>query len=73
MIFYLHAHVRSGLIKSFGWSEADAYRQHDVQEFARVLQDKLEEKMKDTPVDGTFKKLFVGESQVRNIHDFFYF
>lgn len=53
-----------GLTKSFGWTEADAYRQHDIQEFARVLQDKMEEKMKGTPVDGTVKKLFEGLSQV---------
>ncbi len=31
--------------------------------FARVLQDKLEEKMKGTPLDGTMKTLFSGVQQ----------
>lgn len=34
------------LTKSFGWKSADAFMQHDVQEFSRILQDKLETKMK---------------------------
>lgn len=34
------------LTKSFGWKGFDSFLQHDVQEFNRVLQDKLEEKMK---------------------------
>lgn len=34
--------------------------QHDVQEFNRVLQDKLEEKMKKTDAEGTIEKLFRG-------------
>lgn len=34
------------LTKSFGWDSLEAFRQHDVQEFNRVLQDRLEEKMK---------------------------
>jgi hypothetical protein len=34
------------LTKSFGWKSLDAFFQHDVQEFNRVLQDKLESKMK---------------------------
>ncbi|KAI9319606.1 hypothetical protein BX666DRAFT_1914369 [Dichotomocladium elegans] len=48
------------LTKSFGWDIADAFRQHDVQEFNRVLQDNLEEKMKGTPADGAISKLFLG-------------
>jgi ubiquitin carboxyl-terminal hydrolase 7 len=52
-----------GLTRSFGWTEKDAYQQHDIQEFARVLQDKLEEKMKGTPLDGTMNRLFVGQQQ----------
>lgn len=52
-----------GLTRSFGWTDQDAFRQHDIQEFARVLQDKLEEKMKGSPADGTMKNLFVGTSQ----------
>lgn len=35
--------------------------QHDVQEFNRILQDKLESKMKGTPVDGMIQKLFMGK------------
>ncbi len=34
------------LTKSFGWKSLDSFLQHDVQEFNRVLQDKLESKMK---------------------------
>ena len=36
------------LTKSFGWDPFEAFQQHDVQEFNRVLQDRLEEKMKVT-------------------------
>lgn len=35
--------------------------QHDVQEFNRVLQDKLEAKMKGTEAEGAINKLFVGK------------
>ncbi|KAG5456866.1 MAG: ubiquitin carboxyl-terminal hydrolase like protein, partial [Olpidium bornovanus] len=35
------------LTKSFGWDTLDAFMQHDVQEFNRVLQDNLEGKMKE--------------------------
>lgn len=34
------------MTKSFGWKSLDSFLQHDVQEFNRVLQDKLEMKMK---------------------------
>ena len=34
--------------------------QHDVQEFSRILQDKLEIKMKGTPAEGAIPKLFKG-------------
>ena len=34
------------LTKSFGWKGFDSFLQHDVQEFNRVLMDKLEAKMK---------------------------
>lgn len=43
------------LTRSFGWSSVDAFMQHDVQEFSRVLMDNIEEKMKDTPVEGRIK------------------
>ncbi|CAO3638238.1 unnamed protein product [Mucor fragilis] len=48
------------LTRSFGWDSLEAFRQHDVQEFNRVLQDNLEIKMKNTPADGAIKNLFVG-------------
>src|SRR5258708_11187348 len=41
------------LTKSFGWKSLDSFLQHDVQEFNRVLQDKLESKMK---VCGPFRR-----------------
>lgn len=34
------------LTRSFGWDSSDAFQQHDVQELARILCDRLEEKMK---------------------------
>ena len=37
------------LTKSFGWDTYDAFMQHDVQELNRVLQEKLEDKMKVDP------------------------
>ncbi|KAG1146277.1 hypothetical protein G6F37_001340 [Rhizopus arrhizus] len=49
------------LTKSFGWDSLDAFMQHDVQEFSRVLQDNLELKMKGTLVDGVVNKIFMGK------------
>ncbi|TFY70399.1 hypothetical protein EVG20_g2597 [Dentipellis fragilis] len=49
------------LTKSFGWKSLDSFLQHDVQEFNRVLQDKLESKMKGTVAEGAIAKLFVGK------------
>jgi len=49
------------LTKSFGWEALDSFMQHDVQEFLRVLLDKLETKMKTTCVEGTIPKLFEGK------------
>ena len=49
------------LTKSFGWDTQESFRQHDVQEFNRVLQDHLETKMKGTSVDGAIGKLFLGK------------
>ncbi|XP_063380791.1 ubiquitin carboxyl-terminal hydrolase 7-like isoform X2 [Cydia fagiglandana] len=49
------------LTKSFGWETLDSFMQHDVQEFLRVLLDKLENKMKTTVVEGTVPKLFEGK------------
>jgi len=49
------------LTKSFGWETLDSFMQHDVQEFLRVLLDKLESKMKKTCVEGTIPRLFEGK------------
>lgn len=49
------------LTRSFGWTSLDSFLQHDVQEFNRVLQDKLEMKMKGTKADGAIKELFSGK------------
>ncbi|KAG9019654.1 hypothetical protein FRB90_012000 [Tulasnella sp. 427] len=49
------------LTRSFGWTSLDSFMQHDVQEFNRVLQEKLEAKMKGTAADGAITKLFVGK------------
>ena len=49
------------LTRSFGWTSLDSFLQHDVQEFNRVLQDKLETKMKGTKIDGAIKDLFSGK------------
>ncbi|KAI7870464.1 hypothetical protein BDF14DRAFT_1774466 [Spinellus fusiger] len=48
------------LTKSFGWDSLEAFMQHDVQEFNRVLQNNMEIKMKNTPADGAIAQLFVG-------------
>lgn len=49
------------LTKSFGWETLDSFMQHDVQEFLRVLLDKLESKMKGTCIEGTIPRLFEGK------------
>ncbi|XP_071709501.1 ubiquitin C-terminal hydrolase 13-like isoform X2 [Rutidosis leptorrhynchoides] len=58
------------LTKSFGWDKYDSFMQHDVQEFNRVLCEKLEDKMKGTVVEGTIQKLFEGHymSYIECIH-----
>ena len=54
----MQPHLQLGtteLTKSFGWKSLDSFLQHDVQEFNRVLQDKLESKM---------KAIFLAESHI---------
>lgn len=48
LLFFFHVNAlgTTELTKSFGWKSLDSFLQHDVQEFNRVLQDKLESKMK---------------------------
>jgi ubiquitin carboxyl-terminal hydrolase 7 len=49
------------LTHSFGWTTADAFTQHDVQELNRILMDRLENKMKGTEIDGCLNNIFVGK------------
>ncbi|EIM90130.1 ubiquitin carboxyl-terminal hydrolase 5 [Stereum hirsutum FP-91666 SS1] len=49
------------LTKSFGWKSLDSFLQHDVQELNRILQDKLDTKMKGTIAEGAIGKLFTGK------------
>lgn len=49
------------LTDSFGWTTADAFTQHDVQELNRILMDRLENKMKGTDIDGCLNNIFVGK------------
>jgi ubiquitin carboxyl-terminal hydrolase 7 len=49
------------LTDSFGWTTADAFTQHDVQELNRILMDRLENKMKGTEIDGCLSNIFVGK------------
>ena len=49
------------LTRAFGWDSMDAFTQHDVQELARILCDKLEEKLKGTSGDRAIQDLFQGE------------
>ena len=49
------------LIKSFGWGIEQMNIQHDVQEFNLLLSELMEKKMKGTPGEGTFSKLFEGK------------
>lgn len=67
-VFYRLQYAKEGavstkdLTRSFGWDSYDSFMQHDVQELNRVLQDKLEETMKQTTVEGTIQKLFEGHT-----------
>ncbi|KAL0368363.1 UNVERIFIED_CONTAM: Ubiquitin carboxyl-terminal hydrolase 12 [Sesamum calycinum] len=64
-LFYKLQHNESSvatkdLTRSFGWDTHDAFLQHDVHEFNKVLCEKLEEKMKRTIVEGAIQRLFEG-------------
>lgn len=49
------------LTKSFGWNTVDSFTQHDVQEFLRVLLDKLESRMRGSSLEGTIPRMFGGQ------------
>ncbi|KAF4141080.1 Ubiquitin carboxyl-terminal hydrolase domain-containing protein [Phytophthora infestans] len=48
------------LTKSFGWTGADVFQQHDVQELCRVLLDALEKSFKDTVNENLVNDLYQG-------------
>jgi hypothetical protein len=48
------------LTKSFGWTDADAFTQHDVQELCRVLFDALEKAFKGTKQENLINQLYEG-------------
>lgn len=56
-----HAIDTVELTQSFGWTTADAFEQHDVQELNRILMDRLETRMKGTEIDGCLNDIFVGK------------
>ena len=49
------------LINSFGWTREQIQIQHDVQEFNQLLIEVMEKKMRGTPVEGSFSKMFTGK------------
>lgn len=52
------------LTQSFGWTNVDLFTQHDVQELNRILMDKLEARMKGTPIEGCLNDIFVGKMKL---------
>ncbi|KAK9546263.1 ubiquitin-specific protease ubp15 [Aspergillus fumigatus] len=51
------------LTASFGWESRQIFEQQDVQELSRKLMERLEEKMKATPVEKALPGLFVGKTK----------
>lgn len=49
------------LTASFGWTSAESFQQHDVQELMRVLLDALEQAMTDSGEKHRFNELYEGE------------
>lgn len=49
--------------KSFGWTSADSWQQHDVQELCRVMFDALEKTFKGTAQNALIKQLYEGTMQ----------
>eukprot|EP01043_Picozoa_sp_COSAG02_P037760 COSAG02_NODE_2856_length_7888_cov_6.880216_8_plen_323_part_00 len=51
----------TALTAAFGWTDADAFEQQDVNELLVILYDALEQKFKGTPQAGLIKALYSGE------------
>ena len=51
----------TALTAAFGWTDADAFEQQDVNELLVILYDALEQKCKGTPQAGLIKALYSGE------------
>lgn len=52
------------LMRSFGWGADDVYTQNDIQEFANVLMDALEKRLKKSPaLADSFADFFCGETE----------
>ena len=58
-----HCVSTKDLTNAYGWTDADTFMQHDVQELNRLLCDTLEERMKGTPLEGTIARLFQGRAE----------
>jgi len=52
------------LTQSFGWSDADAFTQHDVQELCRVLFDAIEQSFKGTKNEDVINQLYQGNDNL---------
>ena len=53
----------TALTESFGWDASESFVQHDVQEFCRVLLDKIERKLKGSELENSIADLFKGKSR----------
>lgn len=51
------------LTQSFGWTESEILQQHDIEEFARLLLDTLEEKLKKTDEKNAIADIFKGTTK----------
>lgn len=49
------------LTLAFGWESRQIFEQQDVQEFSRILMDRMESKMKDLEIEKALPDLFVGQ------------
>eukprot|EP01050_Picozoa_sp_SAG11_P006870 SAG11_NODE_552_length_8583_cov_3.699081_14_plen_154_part_00 len=54
----------TGLTQSFGWTDAEAFDQHDVNELCDVLFDSMENSFRGTRGDGVIRDIFFGKQKV---------